>query len=121
MIAFVNTRHVHKVSFPLVPQLINNYCVNRLHVRERVMSSHDSCTSGTSRVMTVASLQRLKLEAFIPASAYCEVRSVIKLFNAQSIALIEIHDTGLVFGEFRFQITVLTKRIWVLSVVSLSH
>ena len=35
--------------------------------RDRVMMSHNACTSGTSRVLTVASLQRLKLEALIPA------------------------------------------------------
>ena len=49
------------------------------------MTSHDARTSGTFRVLTVASLQRLKLEALIPAPADCEVRSVIKFLNAQSI------------------------------------
>ena len=46
-----------------------------------MMTSHDACTSGTSRVLTVASLQRLKMEALIPAPADCEVRSVIKVFE----------------------------------------
>ena len=55
------------------------------------MTSHDACTSGNSRVLKVTSLQLLKMEALIPAPAYCEVRSVIKIFNAQSIAPIEIH------------------------------
>ena len=55
------------------------------------MTSHDAYTSGTFRVLTVASLQRLKMEALIPASADCEVRSVIKFLNVQSIAPIEIH------------------------------
>ena len=55
------------------------------------MRSHDACTSGTSRVLTVASLQRLKMEALIRAPADCEVLSVIKFFNAQSIAPFEIH------------------------------
>ena len=68
------TRGVHKVSFPLVPQLVN----------------HNASTSGTSRVLTVASSQRLKMETLIPALANCEVRSVIKFLNAQSIAPIEI-------------------------------
>ena len=49
-----------------------------LRVLDRLMTSHDACTSGTSRVLTVASLQRPKMEAFIPAPANCEVRSVIK-------------------------------------------
>ena len=31
------------------------------------MMSHDTCTTGTSRVLIVASLQRLKMEALIPA------------------------------------------------------
>ena len=53
------------------------------------------------RVVTVASLQQFKMEALIPAPADCEVQSVIKFLNAQSIAPIEIHHTGLVFGEFR--------------------
>ena len=43
--------------------------------------SHDACTSRTSRVVTVASLLRLKMEALIPTSADCEVRSVIKVFK----------------------------------------
>ena len=56
-------------------------------VYDRVMMSHDACTSRTSRVLTVASLQRLKMEAQIPALADCEVQSVIKFLNAQSIAV----------------------------------
>ena len=44
------------------------------------MTSHDASTIGTSRVITVASLQRLKIEALIPAPA-----------NTQSRAQIEIH------------------------------
>ena len=50
------------------------------------MTSHDACTSRTSRVLTVASLKRLKLEALIPAPADCEVRSVIKFLNAEHSA-----------------------------------
>ena len=65
--------------------------MKRLRVRDRVMTSHDACTSGTSRVLTVASLQRLKIEALIPAPANCKMQSVIKFLHAQSIALIEIH------------------------------
>ena len=52
---------------------------------------HDTRTSGTSRVLTVASLQQLKMETLIPAPAHCEVRSVIKFLTAQSIAPIEIN------------------------------
>ena len=59
------------------------------HSCDRVITLHDACTSGTIQVLTVASLQRLKLEALIPASANYEVRSVIKFLNAQSIAPIE--------------------------------
>ena len=72
----------------------------RLRVRDRVMTPHDARTSGTSQVLTVASLQRLKMEALIPAPADFEVRSVIKFLNAQRIAPIEINHTGLVLGEF---------------------
>ena len=77
------TRGVHNVSFPLVPQLLNHLLLEATHVHDRVMPSHDACTSGISRVLTVASLQRLKVEALIPAPANCEVRSVI--LNAQNI------------------------------------
>ena len=65
--------------------------MKRLHLRDRIMTSHDACTSGTSPVLIVASLQRLKMEALISAPADCKVRSVIKFLNAQSIAPIEIH------------------------------
>ena len=54
------------------------------------MTSHDACTSRTSQVLTVAPLQRLKMEALIPAPGDCVVLSVIKLLNVQSIAPIEI-------------------------------
>ena len=47
--------------------------------------------SGTSRVLTVESLQPLKKEALIPEPADCEMRSVIKFLNAKSVAQIEIH------------------------------
>ena len=57
----------------------------------RVMTSDDAYTSGTSRVLTVASLQQLKMEALIPAPADCEVRSVVKFLNALSIEPIKIH------------------------------
>ena len=53
------------------------------------MTSNDTCTSGNSRVLTVAWLQRLQMETLIPAPADCEVRSMIKFSNAQSIAQIE--------------------------------
>ena len=65
--------------------------MKRLHVRERVMMSLDACTSGTTRLLTIASLQRLKTEVRIPAPVDCEMRSVIKFLNARSIAPIEIH------------------------------
>ena len=58
----------------------------------RALTSHEACTGGISRVPTVASLQRLKMEALILSSADCEVRSLIKFLNAQSIAPIEIHS-----------------------------
>ena len=55
------------------------------------MTSHDTCTSGTSQIPTIASLLWLKMEILIPPCADCEVWSVIKYLNAQSIAPIEIH------------------------------
>ena len=45
------------------------------------MTSHDACTSGTSRVLTIASLQRLKKEALIPAPADCESAVYDKVFE----------------------------------------
>ena len=62
-----------------------------LHIHDRVMKSQDACNSRTFRVLTVASLQRLKMDALIPVPADCEVRSMITFLNAQSIAPIEIH------------------------------
>ena len=61
----------------------------------------DACTKGTSQILTLASLQRLKMEALIAVPAYGEVRSVKKIFNTQSTAPIEIQHAGLVFREFR--------------------
>ena len=63
----------------------------RLRVCDRVLSTHGTCTSGTFRVLTVASLQRLKMEALVPVPTDCEVRSVIKVLNVQGIAPFEIH------------------------------
>ena len=65
--------------------------MKRLRVRDRVITSHAACTSGNSRVLAVASLQRLKTNALIPAPAGCEVRSVITFLNAQNIAAIKIY------------------------------
>ena len=75
--------------------------MKRLHVRDRVIISHDSCTSGTSRVPKVASLQPLTVEALIPAASDCKVRSVIKFLNAQSIAPIEIRQVCQVYDHNR--------------------
>ncbi|KAJ4435135.1 hypothetical protein ANN_23711 [Periplaneta americana] len=44
-----------------------------------------------SRLVPVAWQQWSEMEALIPSPNACEVRSVIKFFNAQSIAPIEIH------------------------------
>ena len=55
------------------------------------MTSHDACTSGTSLVLTVASLQRFKMEALILAPDDYEVWSLIKFLNAQSISPIEVY------------------------------
>ena len=52
---------------------------------------YDVSISWTSRVLTVASLQRLEIEAFIPAPGDCQVQSMIKFLKAQSIVPIEIH------------------------------
>ena len=52
----------------------------------RVMTSHDACTSGTSRLLTVPSLQQLKMEALIPAPTDCEVRSKFIVSCARSMA-----------------------------------
>ena len=43
-----DTRGVHKLSFPLVLQILIIYYVKRLLVRDRVVTSHDACTRGTS-------------------------------------------------------------------------
>ena len=43
------------------------------------MTSHDACTSGTSRVLTEASLRRFMMEALIPAPINCEI--YVKVFK----------------------------------------
>ena len=48
---------------------------------ERVMTTHEACTSGTSRVLTVSLFQRLKIEALILAPTDCEVHSVMKFLK----------------------------------------
>ena len=66
------------------------------------MTSHDTCTSGTFRVLTVASLLWLKIEAPIPEPADCEVLSVIKFLNAQNPTSIENHrHLCQVYGHIR--------------------
>ena len=47
--------------------------------------------SGTSRVLMVASLQRLKMEDLIPAPADCEVKSVIKFWMHRAYQLTPEH------------------------------
>ena len=68
-----------------------SHCVKRLRIRDRVMTSHDTCISRTSLLLTVISLQRLKMKVLITAPSDCEVRSAIKFLHAQSIAPIKIH------------------------------
>ena len=46
--------------------------MKRLCVHDRVMTSHDACTRGTSWFLKVASLQGLNLHAVIPAPADCD-------------------------------------------------
>ena len=55
------------------------------------MTSHDEWTIGTSRVLSVASFQRLKMKVLIPTPADCKVRYMIKFMNAQGITPMEIH------------------------------
>ena len=57
--------------------------MKRLRVRDRVITSHDVCTSETSLVLIVASLQRLKMEwrLLFNHPPTVEVRSVIEVFE----------------------------------------
>ena len=77
------TRDVHKVRFPFAskPFVAWRGCVYVI-----VVTSHDAFSTGTSRVFRVASVQRLKVEALIPAPTNCEMHSVMKFLNAQSTA-----------------------------------
>ena len=63
------------------------------------MALHDASANMTSRVLTVTSLQQLKLQARILAPAICEVWSALKFFNAQSIAPNEICQLCQVYGH----------------------
>ena len=60
LIIFVWKSPQSTVSYTLVPQLGNHLLREVTSCMYIVMTSHDACTSGTSRVLTVASLQRLK-------------------------------------------------------------
>ena len=94
-------------KFPIRPRAITIYCVNRLGVSDRYTMSHDAYTSGTSLVLKVASLQRLKTETRIPTLPDCEMRSVIKFLNAQSIAPIKIlHQLCQVYGHTRLDVNI---------------
>ena len=82
------------------------------------MTSHDACTSGTSRVLTVVSLQRLKRRLLfqLPPTVKCVCDKILECTEHS----VDRNPSQLVFGEFWVQIPVLTKRIGVLFVVSLS-
>ena len=69
------TRFAGSKCWPRLHALPPAKSYSKLTVHVRVMTSHDASTSGTSLVFTVASLQRLKLEALIVAPADYEVRS----------------------------------------------
>ena len=77
-------------------------CTRSMATTTQLDSQHISCSSSagkTSQGLTIASLQRLKMEALIPAPTDCEVQSVIKFLNSQSIALIKIHQLDQVYGH----------------------
>ena len=77
IISSLYTGDVHKVGFPLVPQIVNHLLLEATAYIDRIMTSYDACTSRTSRVLVVASLQRLTMEALIPAPALtvkCDLR-----------------------------------------------
>ena len=79
-------------KFPTRPTAIKTiYIVKGLRVRDWIMTSHVPCTSGTSRIFTASSLQRLKLETLVPVPADFEVRPVIKFLNAKTRAPNEIN------------------------------
>ena len=61
-----------------------------MQVIDRVMTSHNTCSSWTSRVLIVASLQRLKMVALIPTPANCEVRSVMKIFKNKQSGMLNV-------------------------------
>ena len=54
MMMIIYMRGVHKVSFPLVPQLVNHLLREVTACCYTVMTSHDARTNGTSRDLTVA-------------------------------------------------------------------
>ena len=53
--------------------------------------SNDVAGLGTSPGLTVASLQRLKMEAHIPALADCDVRFVLKFFKTKLCGKFKAH------------------------------
>ena len=70
-----------------------------MHVSDGVMTSHDAFTSGTFRVLTIASLQLLKMEALISAPGDYEVRYVIEFLRNKRRRMLTsgdvlLHDNG---------------------------
>ena len=80
------------------------------------MSNDVAWTSGTSWILTVASLQRLKMETYSRTRRLWS--AMTKFLNAQSIALIEIHrQLCQVYGHM----VIISCRIWAGRCFSIIH
>ncbi|KAJ4426490.1 hypothetical protein ANN_27304 [Periplaneta americana] len=75
------------------------------------------CQTDWPRLVPVAWQQWSEMEALIASPATCEVRSVIKFFNAQSIAPIEIHrQLCQVYGP-----NIMSKQMWATVLINDDH
>ena len=89
--------HAHMMMFNISMMICNQQWLRHAGLYERCKLALEfkrlktPCTSGTSRVLKVVSLQRLKMEALISAPADCEVWFMIWFLNSQSIASIKMH------------------------------
>ncbi|KAJ4437856.1 hypothetical protein ANN_13795 [Periplaneta americana] len=87
------------ITTPPTPNLLQHFASlatdqedqRRLTLLASIYDVSIICQPDRSHLVPVAWQQWSEMEALIPSPAACEVRSVIKFFNAKSIAPIEIH------------------------------
>ena len=94
-------------KFPTRPTAIKSFIAMKLlHVHDRAKTLHEACISETSQVLTVASLQRLKMEA-IDQELDTKLRSVparLSTVQLKFCAVCGNHQNYIVKSQFRTDI-----------------